>query len=237
MRLLLTRPKEEALKDREIFEKYGFEVEILPTIDFQPLEFEIPPLENFDYLYFGSKRGVRYFLSKVVDIPKNLKILAVGEKTAKVLKERGFKPFFVLKGSSENLLELAKEKKLQRGRMLIPTAKVHTKAIYKLKEFGFEIEVLPVYETVFLKYPQQQVVKVLENTDIVIFTSPSTFLSLLENLQKRAEILKKKIIVAIGKTTAKAVRERGFRVGFVPTRPYTERLAEELAEAVYGMER
>jgi len=236
MRLLLTRPKSEALKDKEIFESYGFKVEILPTIDFRVFDFEVPPLEGFDYIYFGSKRGVEFFLKKVGTIPKTVKVLAVGRKTAEVLRNRGIEPYIVSNGSSEKLVELAKRGELQRGKILVPTAKVHTKNVYKLGELGFKVEVLPIYETVYLKYPTKEVIGALENTDIVILTSPSTFLSLLENLQKRADLLQKKIIVAIGGTTAEAVREKGFKVGFVPTQPYTETLAKELAEAVYGFE-
>jgi uroporphyrinogen-III synthase len=236
--VLLTRPEEDAVKDRDIFQSFGFKVNLLPLIGFKPLDFEIPPLENFDYIYFGSKRGVKYFFQKLdrEGIKKLPPIVVVGKKTAQFLEEFGLKPFLVLDGYSNHLVELAKSGKLKKGKVLIPTSKVHTKDIYRLKDIGFEIKVLPVYETVYLKYPSEVVRKKLEDSDIVIFTSPSTFFSLVENLQNGTNLLREKIIVAIGKTTAKAVEGKGFKVSFTPSRPDMGLLAKELAEAVNGID-
>ena len=233
-RVLLTRPKEEALRDREIFEREGFEVSLLPTVAFRELDWQKPPLEDFDYLYFGSKRGVEFFFKRIKSLPSHLKVIAVGKKTAQSLHSLGIKPFLVLDGHSRQLVDLAKEGTLEKGKILVPTAKVHTKDIYRLERFGFELSVLPLYETYFLRYPLKEVEKVLKNTDIVIFTSPSTFLGLLENLQKKVEPLQKKIIVAIGKTTAGAIKERGLKVDFIPSRPYAEVMARELSEVLNG---
>jgi uroporphyrinogen-III synthase len=236
--ILLTRPREEAEKDKKIFERFGFKIEILPLIDFKPLDFEVPPLENIDYVYFGSKRGVEFFLRKV-DLSKFKKLpkfIVVGNKTAKVLEKYGFVPDIVLKGYSKNLLDLVEKGVLKKGRILIPTAKKHTKDIYLLKDYGFDLKIIPVYETVYLRYPLSEVLDKLSKVKIVIFTSPSTFFSLLENLQKDTNRLKEKIIVAIGRTTAKAVEEEGLKVDFIPSRPDMAVLAEELAEALNGIE-
>ncbi len=233
--VLLTRPIEEAIKDRETFERFGFKVNLLPTIDFEPLDFEVPSLEDFDYVYFGSKRGIRFFLGRVGTLPSHLKVIAVGEKTARSLKEFGLEPFLVLKGSSDHLLELVKEKKLKAGKILIPTAESYLKKIHKLERFGFKLKVLPVYRTVFVNYPLEEVLEKLNRSEVVIFTSPSTFKGLLINLQNCKEFLKEKKIVAIGKTTEAAILKEGFKVWWKPTEPNIEVLARELAEVFNGI--
>ena len=232
VRVLLTRPEEEAERDKKLFHQKGFEVETLPLIGFEEIPFDPPRLNDYDYLYFGSKRGVRYFLQKVGKIPPHLKVIAVGGKTAESLRDFGVEPHLVLNGSSKHLLELAKNGKLPKGKILVPTAEVHTKTVYRLRDFGFEVDILPVYRTVFQKYPIGVVEEKVGRSDILIFASPSAFKALLENLQNRAEILKKKIIVPIGETTAAAVRERGFEVSFIPSKPDMAVLVEELAEAL-----
>jgi uroporphyrinogen-III synthase len=193
-------------------------------------------LEEFDYIYFGSKRGVRFFLRKVKGIPTTPKVIAVGEKTAGELRKRGIEPYKVLKGSVEELIGLAQRGELPKGKLLAITPEVYIKKIHRLEDIGFNLKVLPVYRTVFLKYPREKVLRAVERSDILIFTSPSTFLALLENLQNDIKALNRKIIVAIGKTTAGAIRERGLEVSFIPSRPDTELLARELAEAWNGFE-
>ncbi len=237
LRVLLTRPKEEIERDRETFERFGFEVVSLPTIGFEPLPFETPDLERFDYVYFGSKRGVGFFLKKVKTLPESLKVVAVGEKTSEELRKFGVAPFLVLEGSADHLLELAKEKKLPPGRMLVPTSDRYLKKIHLLEDLGFELTVLPVYRTILLTHPTEEVLRKVELSELLIFTSPSTFKGLILNLQNHKELLCKKIIVAIGRTTREAIEKEGCKVAFTPSRPDTAVLARELAEALNGDKR
>jgi uroporphyrinogen-III synthase len=234
--VLLTRPKEEIPKDEKIFQRFGFDAVALPLIGFEEIEFTPPRLEEFDYIYFGSKRGVRFFLKRVREIPPTLKVIAVGQKTAGELKGWGIEPFRVLKGSVEDLVRSVQRGELPKGKLLAVTPEVYIKKIHRLEDLGFKLKVLPVYRTVFIRYPREEVLRAVEACEILIFTSPSTFFSLLENLQNDIKALNRKIIVAIGKTTAGAIRERGLEVSFIPSRPDSEVLARELAEAWNGFE-
>ena len=233
-KLLLTRPEEEALKDKKLLENLGFEVFVLPTIAFKPLPFKVPNLEDFSYIYFGSKRAVNFFLKKVKKLPDHIKVIAVGEKTADSLRIFGVEPYLVLNGSSDHLLEMAEKGKLPKGKILVPTAENYLKKIHRLEKLGFSLRVLKVYRTVFVSYPFETVKERLRNTQFVIFTSPSTFKGLLHNLQNRKDLLEIKKIIAIGKTTAKAVEKEGLKVWWVPSRPDMEVLARELLEVING---
>ena len=236
MRILLTRPAEESERDALLFKRYGFDPVLLPLITFRVLNFEVPPLEKFDYLYIGSKRAADFFLEKVKKLPKTLRVIAVGEKTAEFLKRKySVEPFLILNGYSENLVELGEKGELKRGKLLAPLPKVNTGNVKKLERLGFEVETLEVYETVPIIYPREKVLEKLKYADIVFFASPSAYRSMLLNLQKDKKPLSGKIIVAIGKTTKRAIEEDNLKVGFVPSRPSAEILAKELAEAVNGI--
>ncbi len=235
--VLLTRAREDAERDRKIFERRGFEVKVLPLIRFEELPFEPPRLEEFDYLYFGSKRAAEFFLPKVGSLPKSLKVVAVGEKTASFLEEKfGIKPSLVLDGYSETLLRWAKEGRLPAGRILAPLPEENTGKVQKLSEFGFEVKVVHPYRTVFVRYPRGVVEEALKGVDVVVFASPSAFKSLIANLQNNLGPLNRKKIAVIGKTTAAAVKRHNINVWLIPSKPAAEVLAEELAEALNGAE-
>jgi len=229
--VLLTRPKEEALKDKKIFERFGFEVLSLPLIDFEPLDFILPDLKKFDYIYFGSKRGAKFFLQKLKKLPPHLKVISVGEKTARFLKTNyGLKPFLVGGGSAGNVVQ--RMKKLPRGRILVPTAENYIKEIHKLEDLGFQLHILPVYRTIYLEYSPEHFKEFLGKATILIFTSPSTFRAFLVNLQKINSNLPDKIIVSIGATTKKEIEKYGYKVDWIASKPDMELLAEELSEVL-----
>jgi len=232
--VLLTRPREEALKDKETFERFGFDVLILPLIEFEPLDFSVPPLVDYDYIYFGSKRGAKFFLQKVGDIPEHLKVVCVGEKTAKFLNEVfGIEPYLVGRGSASEVVKQMKE--LPKGKVLVPTAEKYTKDIHRLEDFGFAIDILPIYRTKYINYPPEYFKRFLERATILIFTSPSTFRSFLVNLQKLNIAGLNKIIVSIGKTTKKEIEKYGYKVDWVASKPDMEFLAKELSEVLNGI--
>jgi uroporphyrinogen-III synthase len=237
-KVLITRPREEWETTSKVFKKHGFQPSALPLIEFRPLEFELPrPLEEFDYIYFGSKRAAKFFLQKVPLKRRNKtpKVIAVGEKTALYLKKHfNIETDIVLNGYSEQLIEFAERGIISPGKLLAPLPKVNTGNIEKLGRKNFEVYTLPVYETLPIKYDLDTVEQAVKNTDIVFFASPSAVNALIENLQNKTELLLNRIIVAIGNTTERALKEANLKVDFKPSRPNVEVLAKELAEALNG---
>jgi uroporphyrinogen-III synthase len=215
--LFLPRPLEEIKKDKVFLEKHGIKVIALPLIAFKRLKFKLPPLEDFRYLYFGSKRAVKFFFEKVAYHEKisHLKILTVGQSTAQFLKENySLEATVIGKGSSDSIVEILKN--FPRGKILVPTAKRHSGGLETLKDYGFSIEILPIYQTVYLKYPFWKIYFSVKKADYLLFTSPSTFMALMENLSDFLPILLKgKRIISIGKTTANFINKRGFEVNYI----------------------
>lgn len=64
--------------------------------------------------------------------------------------------------------------------------------------------------------------------DYIIFSSPSTFYSFMENFKDYAKFLKNTKIIAIGNTTKKAIESNGFNVYLIPEKPSFEEIISVL---------
>jgi len=226
-KVLLTRSAEDCAADRKLFERFGFEVLQLPTLEFKPLDFD-PPKERFDLVFFPSRRAIDFYLLRA-KIPKGAKVAAVGQKSAEHLRKRYLvEPDFVLGGYSRDLFKL----NLEGKRVLAVLPLGGGGELDRLKNAS--VEKLFVYETILKRLDPKEAKEKIKAADALIFASPSSFKALLPILQKERTIVEGKIIVAIGDTTERAIRRGGFTVRFKPSRPSMELLARELAEALYG---
>lgn len=198
--VLLTRAKEDIQKDRVIFEKEGFKVVSLPLIDEEALEFE-PPEGKFDFVIFQSQKAVKYFLSRCA-LSGEEKILAVGEKTKEMVERYGYTVWAVpAEYYGEELIKLLEG---HSGRVLIPRSNIgREEVIKKLRQMGFEVFPLDVYQIKMVDYPAQELEEKLKASNFLVFASPSAVKSFFANLQKlnNKPSLKDKKIICIGKTT------------------------------------
>jgi len=225
-KVLLTREEEDALREAPLFKREGFEPFLLPLIKTLPLPFELPP-GNFDYVLFQSKRAVKLFLEKA-SFPEGAKPVAVGKKTARLLKEMGFKEVLLPREErAEGLLRLFKE--LPRGRVLIPRSAVGRELLLReLPPLGFEVVPLEVYTTEPVLYEDFK----LPEEGFILFYSPSAVKAFFANLQKHRIPLNELNLlpVAVGKTTEKAVKEAGFKEVYAASEPSTEAVLKLLKD-------
>lgn len=96
-RIVVTRPREDALRSAAALEEMGAEVliaptvEILPPEDLEPLDTAIGRLDEYDWLVFTSTNGVRMFLDRLFALGKDMralgrvKLAAIGSTTAEAL--------------------------------------------------------------------------------------------------------------------------------------------------------
>ena len=225
VKVLITRELEDGKILAEKLKKLGFEPILFPTIKTIPLNFNTENILDYDVFIFGSRKGVKYFFNKIL---KNYPIhnfsdkefIAVGKKTAEELKKLKFSNIKIPKNySSYGVLNLLKEnwENYKDKKILFPKAK---RGIDLLEKSLPNIKPLYVYETAFNKPTNIKDVELMftgEKIDIVIFTSPSTFLGFKEifnNNWKRYLITTK--IVAIGKTTGKTLKEWGITNFYIP---------------------
>lgn len=221
--VLITREKQQFEDVKDIFEKEGFNPISFPTIKFEKLQINNFNEKDYDYLIFTSKNAANFFLNQV-DIEKSKPIIAVGSKTAKNLKEKGFSNIEIPDTFSGEGLKEYFYKNLDRfkGKKFALIRALEGSDVL-LKESGkdFIVELIPVYKTEF-NIPEN--VNEIENMFLskkiyaVVFSSPSTFKGFVNifGKEKSKEYLENVIVCAIGSTTAKAVENEGFKVDIVP---------------------
>ncbi len=233
MRVVLTRTKEDIQKDRHLFEKEGLKVVELPLIEEVVLEFELPK-ERFDYIVFQSPRSARVFLSRYR--PEGERLVAVGEKTKRVIESYGYEVFFFPEEYySKALLEFFRGK---GGRVLVPRSSVgRVELIEGLEGLGFEVKALDVYTVKPMLYQKGEVVEKLASSEAIFFASPSAIDGLLANLQKEEAMrfLKAMFVVCIGKTTKEHLQRTVGVEALMPEKPSVEHavaLLKDLAQSL-----
>ena len=234
-RVLVTRAREQAATFTKLIEeREGISIEI-PLISFEPRKLNSLQLSEFSWILFTSANGVRFFL-KQVTVPKDLKIAAVGSKTAKALKRHGIQidlmpDDFVAEGLISALAKHAKpdEKILlprgNLGRALLPG---------QLSELGYDVTDLPIYDTVIPFDSKAALIEVVENRtcDVITFTSSSTvhhFVQLL-GANHLKDQLKGITIVVIGPITEKTLRSYGIVPQIVPEQYTIEGMLESMED-------
>jgi uroporphyrinogen-III synthase len=128
--VLVTRPKPQGTELCELIRKAGGEAIYFPTIAIHPPENhldliqQITTINTFDYLIFISPQAVLQTIDMIQTkwpaLPTHLKIAAIGEGTAKILKERGLPVDFFPpeEWNSQGLLQLLADSKNISGKKI-----------------------------------------------------------------------------------------------------------------------
>ncbi|MGC8937920.1 MAG: uroporphyrinogen-III synthase, partial [Thermodesulfovibrio sp.] len=104
-----------------------------------------------------------------------------------------------------------------------------------MQSLGIKVDAPITYKTVKPFEHGKRLVKFLREGRITIatFTSPSSFLNLIDILKDDVkEMLKDVTIVAIGKTTAKAIEDAGYRVSIIPEKSTIKDMVEAIIKWV-----
>ena len=102
LKVFITRDIKKTDFFKTALEEVGFTVFGQSLIKFSAVSFDL--IDDFDWLFFYSKNGVRFFFNQLNDqqlgIIKNKKIGTIGSGTAKFLKQNySFAPNFIGTGS------------------------------------------------------------------------------------------------------------------------------------------
>lgn len=241
-RILVTRPKDQALRFAGLLESEGAEVVLYPTIEIKPpssfrtLDRAIKNLRDYDWILFTSVNGVQRFIERLTKKGKDLrelygiKVGAIGEKTGEELGRAGIKVDHIPSDyRAEGLIEIFSGMRLKGKKFLIPRAKAaRTILPDTLRKMGAQVDVAPAYETVAPEKSETRAIKKLikdKGVNVVTFTSSSTAKNFFEQIGK---IPKDTVIASIGPITAGTVRELGYDTEIMPDK-YT---VEELTRAI-----
>lgn len=190
------------------FEVHG---ETLLTFSMVPVEM----LPQAAWLFFYSKNGVRFFFQQIpLNRIDSVKLAAIGPGTAAFLESVARPPDFTGDGepgsTAAAFLKLAVNQ-----RVLFPQAKESRQSIQKLLSPYLTPLDLVVYENL----PRQDVQ--LPVCDVLVFTSPLNARAFFAEQRWN----KNQKVVAIGKTTEKALQELGIDRISVAEEPTEEALA------------
>ncbi|MFN3975453.1 MAG: uroporphyrinogen-III synthase [Aquificaceae bacterium] len=226
LKIALTRSIEDIKKDKELFEKAGFEVIEVPLIEEEVLSFEVSPL-SFDFVVFQSPRAVRIFLSRYR--LKDEKVVVVGEKTKRAVEEFGYEVWAMPRDYyAEEVVKLFEG---LSGKVLIPRSAVgRDEVIEGLKALGLDVYPIDVYRVKERLYEKGDLLKRLREADVILFASPSAVKGLVANLPKEeaSRLLKDKKILSIGKTTKEFIKKELGLESQMPEKPTMEHVVEFL---------
>ncbi len=205
-----------------------------------------------DYVILMSTNGVKYLFEAAETLKQTSQlqnglgktfVIAVGPRTAEALKEYHVHVDLVpTKYSSEGLIEYFQNKEVSGKRIRIPRTSNATPTLTdKLKDMGADVEEIYVYES---GLPTDKKVKEKFYHDLsagkieaIVFGSGLSAKNIFKMLAEKApmetlgSIINSKVTtVAIGPTTAEALRELGIQVDVVPEDYLFEKALAALAE-------
>ncbi len=161
--ILITRPKDQAQRIAQHLEKSGFHVFIEPTFSVQKIDLKNYFLtKNFAnkkiqaiILTSGNAAEVAFEAIDFLGFKKDLKIFAVGKKTAEIFADNGFKNIVVSeRNSAEDLKNLIlndrelSNKKSEEILLYFCGEIITLDFKFQLENQGFEVEKIPSYKII-----------------------------------------------------------------------------------------
>jgi uroporphyrinogen-III synthase len=214
MKVFISRICDENSIFRKILTEKGIALCDESLIDFSPLDFQVP--DDYDWLFFYSKKGVEYFFAANPKLSNLVKIAALGMGTAAgVLQYAAKTPDFSGDGIPESTAESFK--KIAAGqRVLFVRAMESKKSVQNLLKDELTVMELIVYKNV----PKTDIKK--SDADVLVFTSSLNA----EAYLKKYSPEKNQQLAAIGKPTVETMALMGFRDVFCADSPQEASLAD-----------
>ncbi len=235
LRILNTRPADQAATLSHKLRTLGAEVVELPAIELVPLEFEPVQPGAFDWIVFTSANAVRYFFRTPPAEPAGARICAIGPATAASLAALGIAADLIADHHhAEGVAEALGREDLAGQRILLPAALATREVLPReLSALGARVTTLPVYRNIVpdgFEAAAQALFSEGARPHWVVFTSPSTVTNLVAAVGR--EPLDGVRVAVIGPVTGDAARKQGLEVSVEPESSTAEALAEALAAYV-----
>lgn len=251
-RLLVPRPRHQAVGTAEAIRRRAAEPIILPTIEIVPppdpeaLRAAARRVGDYDFCLFTSANGVDRFFEALGQVSLDArafgrcKVGAIGPKTADALVPHGIRADltaaeFVGESLAQAILDIGGVR-----RILIPRARVAREQLPELlRGGGMMVDVVPAYETrpAGAEHKQRLAELIAQNeVDVILFTSSSTVDSMVEMLgADAASMLSRVTLASIGPITSATAARRGLEVA-VTAETYTVEGLLDALEKHYATE-
>lgn len=248
-RILITRASHQSQEFAAAIKRLGGTPLFFPAIEIGPprswkrCDAAIAATERYDAALFTSANGVTHFFDRMrklgsPQLPSQMSVVAVGERTAALLKELGVKAVQVPSAfSSKDLAALLNASRVRGKRFLFPCGNLRKEdSLTHIRSLGGTIAPVIVYTTNKPRKANMARVKELlkrGTIDIVTFASPSAVANFVAMIPDFARHLPRPASAAIGKTTAAALREAGIRPDAIATVSTSAGLLDALVEFVH----
>lgn len=219
-RVVVTRAREQASSLHARLVALGAEVIELPSIDFEPIEFTMPDLADYEWLIFTSANGVDHFWDRGLREAgldsralAGRKIVAIGPGTERALASRGVVPDLIPpRFIAEALLEVFPEPSNANEKVLVVRPEVARDALPEgLRERGYTVEILATYRTIRATPAPSDLERVRNgDVDVVTFTSSSTVSNFIDLVGPFSGPTPK--VASIGPMTTSTVVEQGLQI-------------------------
>jgi len=248
LRILVTRPAEQAQTLSDRLSRLGAStieaptIKIVPTEDNEALDKAVRCVTLYDWVIFTSVHSVHFFVERMQalnvprDLLENVRVAAIGPSTASALEHTIKIPDYVPKQYlSEKILEGLGD--VNGKRMLLPRADIAAKTLpAALRARGALVDEITVYRTIVPPALTSERLNAIlaSGLDLVTFTSPSTVRNLAEVLGRRdlERFLRKVKVACIGPVTEKAANELGIAVDIVAKAHTIDSLVEAILDEI-----
>lgn len=190
-------------------------IEVKPPSDFyKALDGTIKSIQNFNWLVFTSKTGVKFFFNRLkktrANLSKKTKIAVVGVSTAELVKSYGHRVNLLPSSdfSSEELTKLFSKINLKGKKILFPRAEDGLDTLPRyFRSRRASLTLVPAYKTVARKLRNGEFKKVVlsKRPDFILFQSPSAVKAFYDNVG-RFKIPKDVKLMGLGKITQDAMK-------------------------------
>jgi len=196
LRVLNTRPKQQAIPLAKAIEEAGGVSINLPMLDITPLENtwknHVSILENFQCAIFTSPNAVHFFFSEISPRvwPKNIKTLAIGQGTSQALIDKGFPaPICPKQADSEHLLMLNALQNINHQKILLIKGQGGRPLIHTtLTARGANVSTIEVYQRTRPQHHKKhtQALWHEDAVDIILITSETALVHLFALFDEQA---------------------------------------------------
>ena len=238
-RIVVTRPREQAIDLIERLEGLGATVieapmvHIAPPVDYGPLDDACAEAGRFDWIVFASANGVDYFMRRLQAGPgdlrelKGVRLCAVGPGTGERLARHGIRVDLMPSECRVDALVAALRGagSLKGARVLLPRADVPPPDVLadELRRSGAEVTEVTAYRMLLADvepHDGPDIYRMLldKQVDVVTFTSASTVKAFVQlyGAEPAADLLNSTIVAAVGPVTAEAAEQYNIHSTIVP---------------------
>jgi uroporphyrinogen III methyltransferase / synthase len=248
-RIVVTRAPEQARDLVRTLEALGAEVVLLPMVSFRPpedwkdLDKQLRQLDSFDAILFLSTNAVRYLFDRCAQLgiewdvlPSSCRfVAAVGSATARALEERGVLVHYVAEKRTGEALAHELSPSLAGRRVLLPRSDRGDERVRnELRAMGATVTEVVAYRTTGpLTLDRDLLARTRRAAvDAIVFASPSaahTFARVIGETDFPA-LSTRVPLLAIGPTTAAAIRRSGGQVQIEAEEPSVAGIANALVQ-------